>query len=72
MMKNDHKGIIEEPNGVRSLYASGQHGPEVRADGSGGLMARGYYGQPHKHHVWIGPFKTRVEAILDAHNKITA
>ena len=45
---------------AKIFYASGARGNEVRADGSGGLLARGWYarvnGQRH------GPFSTEAKA----------
>mgnify|MGYP006430033673 CR=1 FL=1 len=65
-MQNDHKGRIAHDicgHTLESFYASGQRGPEVRADGRGGSLARGYYAA-HAGET-VGPFNTR-NAALDA------
>lgn len=41
-MRNDKLG--RQPHGAgETLYASGQSGSEVRGDGNGGVLDRGYY-----------------------------
>lgn len=64
-MRNDHTGrywdVIERDSvryRVESFYASGQKGPEVRADGNGGLLTRGYYARV-SHFEMVGPHRTR-------------
>jgi len=44
-MRNDHKGEVTHDTSLilMTFYASGKHGPEVRADGHGKQLARGYY-----------------------------
>ena len=63
-MQNDHKGRVAHDicgHTLESFYASGQRGPEVRADGRGGSLARGYYAA----HAGgkVGPFNTRSAAV---------
>lgn len=50
----------------RVFYASGRRGKEVRADGNGSVLARGWYGvRALRRGVSggrFGPFKTKTEA----------
>lgn len=58
-MKNDHEGRLVY-RGTETFYASGQRGNEVRSDGKGGNLARGYYAlTPTALH---GPFNSRAAA----------
>jgi hypothetical protein len=45
-----------------TFYASGKHGPQVRADGRGGVMARGWYVRD-EHGVAFGPLASEPPAI---------
>lgn len=52
---------------AKIFYASGQRGNEVRADGKGGLLARGWYARIYS--ALHGPFPTErkaKEAVADA------
>ena len=60
-MRNDHKGKVDTYPGIVTFYASGERGDEVRADGKGGVMARGYYGRD-KAETLHGPFRCRRDA----------
>jgi hypothetical protein len=57
---------------TRVFYASGINGKEVRADGKGGTLARGYYikievsSYGGKRGGTFGPFKTKTEANIRA------
>lgn len=44
------------------FYAGGCKGPNARADGNGGLMARGWYVERHTTGGVIGPYRTKTEA----------
>jgi hypothetical protein len=59
--RNDHLGQVQHRNGILTVYASGLRGPEVRANGQGGSMARGYHARDHADQ-WHGPFLTRKAA----------
>ena len=52
------------------FYASGEKGKEVRADGKGGVMPRGWYAKTVTTRIHnggtFGPFKTKTEANLIA------
>ena len=59
-MRNDNKGRVHS-GGFSSYYASGETGPEVRADGNGGRLPRGYYMQSDTAGLF-GPFGCRTDA----------
>jgi hypothetical protein len=71
-MRNDHLGKADHNicgHTVRTFYASGNGGKEVRADGKGSYLRRGYYAS---HDVrggqfglfkTIGPFNNRNDAL---------
>lgn len=63
---NDHKGavVFDTETGADSFYASGQSGTEVRADGNGGKLPRGYYARCKVRRVVIGPFSSRTKAVM--------
>jgi hypothetical protein len=46
---------------MNTFFASGQKGKEVRADGKGGTLARGFYVKTDSD-TFIGPFRTRKKA----------
>ena len=66
--RNDKKGRLPWGravlNGV-TFYASGQQGPEVRADGRGGLLERGYYARYEGGRL-VGPVSCRSNAVSAA------
>jgi len=61
-MRNDHKGKIRSDlDSFVTFYASGKSGQEVRADGNGGTLPRGYY-MRHDTAGLFGPFGARMYA----------
>lgn len=64
--RDDHRGwqIHDEALGLETFYASGETGRAVRADGEGGLLARGFYGRTPL--VSTGPHSCRRHARLTA------
>lgn len=62
--KTDNKGRVEHSRvfGIRTVFASGQYGNDVRADGKGGLMVRGYYWSSTANPGSYGPYSTRKAA----------
>ena len=71
--RNDRAGVVRDTlrkGEFRTFYASGKTGHEVRADGEGGLLSRGYYAitpDGHRH----GPHFTRNAAVWKAKAWIT-
>jgi len=62
-MRNDHKGFIlhDSANMLTTFFASGSKGNEVRANGRGGRMARGYWASLNSGPS-IGPYTCRKAA----------
>lgn len=44
------------------FFAGGTKGPNARADGNGGLMARGWYVERCSTGGTVGPFRTKTQA----------
>ncbi len=67
-MRNDHKGRITHDGalGLDTFYASGAHGHEVRANGTGSTLTRGYYATTDLTGS-IGPFTCRKAAARAGH-----
>jgi hypothetical protein len=68
-MRNDHKGRVrhDETLILDTFFASGKHGKEVRANGEGGKLERGYYARVHNpaygKAFLVGPFSCRSKAM---------
>lgn len=64
-MRNDNKGrvIVDSTLRIETFYASGARGKEVRADGTGGLLPRGYYAKAPATGL-VGPVSCRKGAVL--------
>lgn len=68
-MRNDHLGttVAMKEGNIIVAYASGKQigkipGPNVRADGKGGTLARGYWWVSKSENLMAGPFTTRRKA----------
>jgi len=68
-MRNDHQGetLAKTEGNIVVWYASGKQngripGPHVRANGKGGVYARGYYWHAKEEKLVAGPFTTRLKA----------
>ena len=66
---NDKKGTVRHDNALEldTYFASGSKGHNVRADGRGGTLQRGYYGQTPTDGILAGPHTCRKDAMQQSY-----